>query len=76
MSFNHTIHECRHTFITLLDRYEVPIIVIKKIVGHAPDDLTGKVYTHVSFHDIISAVDKLKGHKILKEKLNQEHYII
>jgi integrase len=76
MSFNHTIHECRHTFITLLDQNEVPIIVIKKIVGHAPDDLTGKVYTHVSFHDIISAVDKLKGHRLLKEKLSQEHYII
>jgi integrase len=75
LSFKHSIHECRHTFITLLDSNNVPLIVIKKIVGHVPDDLTGKVYTHVSFIDIIKAIDKLKGKKIIYEHIKQSKFI-
>lgn len=56
----HTPHDCRHTFITYaklsgLDRYN-----IKRIVGHELNDITEKIYTHISISELISDMKKFE----------------
>lgn len=60
MNFDHTIHECRHTFATLLDAAGVNNIVIKKIIGHACTGVTNKVYIHKNLDDLFTEMQKLK----------------
>lgn len=54
-----TIHQTRHTFITKLDEAGVDDYIIKLIVGHAQQDITKKVYTHVKLERLIEAVNLL-----------------
>lgn len=54
--FEHTPHECRHTFISNMDRTEANIGVVKKIVGHATTDVTEKVYTHKTMEELQEAM--------------------
>lgn len=42
---NHRPHDGRKTFITLAKKYQLDEYAIKKIVGHAVNDITEKVYT-------------------------------
>lgn len=56
----HTVHETRHTFISLLVSAGVNMTVIKKIVGHKSImNLTEKVYTHIEVEELIVAVNKI-----------------
>ena len=55
---NHTPHDTRHTFMTLMAEAEVDNRIIKAIVGHAPTDVTGQ-YTHFSLETLIEAVNKI-----------------
>lgn len=56
----HTPHDCRHTFISLLDASGVDKITIKRLVGHAGGDITEKVYTHKTLEQLREAVETLK----------------
>lgn len=56
---NHTIHECRHTFITMLSDKNANATAIKTIAGHTSFTLTEKVYTHKRFEALLDAVDLL-----------------
>lgn len=53
------IHETRHTFVTKLNEAGVDDHLIKLIVGHSMQDITKKVYTHVSLDRLIEAVNLL-----------------
>lgn len=53
------IHETRHTFITKLNEVGVDDYIAKLIVGHSMQDITKKVYTHVSIDRLIEAVNLL-----------------
>lgn len=53
----HTHHDCRHTYITLLTRAHVDERMIKTLVGHA-GGVTTDVYTHFTMQEKISVVDK------------------
>lgn len=55
----HTIHETRHTFISLCDSARLNPIAIKKIVGHASTDITEKVYTHKAIEELRLELNKL-----------------
>lgn len=55
----HTIHETRHTFISRMASANVPLLTIKKIVGHASNDITEDIYTHKNSTELISAIDAL-----------------
>ena len=44
--FSFTLHECRHTFITLANEYGMDLTTIKKIVGHSTSDVTEDFYLH------------------------------
>lgn len=56
---NHTPHDARHTFISLLTEKEVDPRVIKAIVGHAGSGVTEAVYTHISLQRLLEAVNLL-----------------
>ena len=55
-TFNHTAHECRHTFTSNFYRTEANKITIKKIVGHKDKDLTENVYVHRTDEELIRAM--------------------
>ena len=58
----HTPHDCRHTFVSLLDASGVDKITIKRLVGHAGGDVTEKVYTHKTLEQLREAVETLKAY--------------
>lgn len=55
----HTPHECRHTCATWLDNVGANDLAIKKILGHAAEGVTKKVYTHKSLQQLRKAIDML-----------------
>lgn len=55
---NHTLHECRHTFISNMDRLDCNTRIVKKIVGHATSDVTEAVYTHKTNIELQEAINK------------------
>lgn len=58
-TMSHTIHECRHTFATLAAKSEMNSLLVKKIIGHASNNLTEDVYTHVYIDSLVNEIDKL-----------------
>lgn len=54
----HTIHETRHTFISMLSDAKTDIRVIQAIVGHAPNSVTD-IYTHISLDVMLEAVNRI-----------------
>lgn len=57
--WDHNPHDTRHTFVSLLTEAGVDSRLIKKLVGHATNDVTENVYTHVSLETLLEAVNKI-----------------
>lgn len=58
-NFNHTSHECRHTFSSNFYRTSVDRVIIKKIVGHkVKDDITEVVYVHKNDNELQQAINE------------------
>ena len=57
----HRPHDPRKTFITLAKKYNVDEYAIKRIVGHAIDDITEKVYTERGIDWLKEEMEKIKG---------------
>lgn len=58
LNINHTPHETRHTFISMMTAKNVNPTLIKKIVGHKSImSLTEKVYTHPETQEMVQAVN-------------------
>lgn len=55
---DHTCHDCRHTFISLLSSANVPDICIKRLAGHANKDITG-LYTHKEIEELRKEIEKI-----------------
>ena len=55
----HHLHDTRHTFITVA-RNHMDKLLLQKIVGHKPDDITDEVYTHIEFSGLLTAINKIK----------------
>ena len=55
---NHTPHDTRHTFMSLMAEANVDVRIVKAIVGHKPMDITGH-YTHYALETLIDAVNKI-----------------
>lgn len=60
LNMEHLPHECRHTFISMMDNAEVNQTVIKRIVGHAGKGITEKVYTHKDILQLKYGISKIK----------------
>lgn len=58
-SEDHTPHDARRTFISTADTAGINENALKKIVGHALQGVTGKVYTYKTVEELIAEVDKL-----------------
>lgn len=56
LGLKHTIHETRHTFISQCHRLELNTLAVKRIVGHANNDIT-QHYTTLNIDDLIKLID-------------------
>ena len=63
LGMDHTFHETRHTFISMLAEAGVDERITKSIVGHAGGSLTETVYTHISIQPMLDAVNMLPVYK-------------
>lgn len=57
--YSFTAHECRHTFITLANKYGLDLYALKRIVGHATRDVTEAVYTHIVVDTLLREIEKI-----------------
>lgn len=58
-SLGFTPHDCRHTFATRCHECNLNELVVQKLLGHTPDTLTQKVYTHIGIEEMRSELNKL-----------------
>ncbi len=56
----HTPHDCRHTFNTLLDSAEVDRVARYKLMGHKGQDINENVYTHKDLGQLREAMEAIK----------------
>ena len=56
---NRTIHECRHTFRTELERLNVKQVIINSILGHKNENTGLDVYTHITLEEKKIAVNMI-----------------
>lgn len=54
-----TPHSGRHTFSSISKRNNLNDFLVTKIMGHSPETLKDKVYTHIDAIDLIKEVNKL-----------------
>ncbi len=56
----HTPHDARHTFSALCEKYKVNENDRKRMLGHAFQDITNKVYGHRSLEELRNEIEKIK----------------
>lgn len=56
----HKMHDTRHTFITNGHNCKLDDLTLQKIVGHSPDTITKKIYTHITLEQMLTEVNKIK----------------
>ena len=56
LHMKHVPYECRHTCATMLDNASANPVCIKKILGHAQQDVRTKFYTHKRLLDLRKAI--------------------
>lgn len=55
----HIPYDCRHTFITLAEEYDLNLMAKKRIVGHKMGDITYDVYTHSVKNKLYNEICKI-----------------
>lgn len=58
LSMEHTMHDTRHTCISMLDKAGINKITIQRIVGHSNKDVTEK-YTHKDIPELLEAINRI-----------------
>ncbi len=53
----HTPHDCRHTFISLLDSAGANQVCIDRLVGHASKTVTTRTYTHKTIEELRNTIE-------------------
>ena len=56
--FKHSIHDTRHTFVSLMDSAGANKVSLKRIVGHKNADVT-EGYTHKDIVELVQEIDKI-----------------
>ena len=59
LNMEHTIHDTRHTFATMLNNADVNSTSIIKLIGHSNFTTTENVYTHKDIEELRKAVNSL-----------------
>lgn len=58
---DHSSHDCRHTFKSLMDRFGVNPVAQRLLMGHAPgSDVHDAVYTHYELEDLRRELEKIR----------------
>lgn len=55
----HKAHDTRHSCATYLEKAKVELFHIQKILGHSPNCITHKVYTHLEVKELVEDIDKI-----------------
>lgn len=56
---DHRPHDCRHTFASEADSAGMNKLCIKRIMGHASQDITDRVYTHKTIEELRREIEKI-----------------
>ena len=57
LQMQHRPHDARHTFASLMDSAGANKLCIKRIMGHASQDITDDIYTHKTLEELQQAID-------------------
>lgn len=55
----YTLHDCRHTFGSMLDDVGTPAVIRNLLMGHSGKDLDEKVYIHKTVEQLREAIERL-----------------
>lgn len=55
LELEHTSHDGRHTFASLMDSAGANKFCIKRVMGHSSQDITDDVYTHKTIEELIKS---------------------
>lgn len=58
--YGHRAHDTRHSFTTRMREIGTDHLVIKRLIGHTPTDITERIYTHLTQEELTEAIDKLE----------------
>ena len=56
----HHAHDTRHTFATRMRECGCDPLILQKILGHTPQTITERVYTHLTLEEMRQNIEKLK----------------
>lgn len=59
LGFDHTSHDCRHTFRSKLDSAGANKVAIDLLMGHKSSDVGERVYTHKTIEELRAAINLL-----------------
>lgn len=59
LGLDHTAHETRHTFVSMLDNAGANPVTVKRLVGHTSKDITSKVYIHKDLEQLKETIELL-----------------
>ncbi len=60
LGMNHTIHDTRHTFASMLNKAGANDVVISNLAGHEDKEFTKKIYTHTELDELEEAIKLLQ----------------
>ena len=60
LGWEHKSHDTRKTAISLMHRFEIPMEVIRIIVGHSGKGITEKVYIYKNEKELVDYINKVK----------------
>lgn len=60
LGFDHTSHDCRHTFRSKLDSAGANKVAIDLLMGHKSSDVGERVYTHKTIEELRAAINLLR----------------
>lgn len=60
LGIRHIPHECRHTFITELNKRHADSICIDRLAGHASGNVGHDVYTHKTIEELSKTIELIK----------------
>lgn len=61
ITVEHTPHDCRHTFASLLDSAGANQVCIDRMIGHKSEGITKKTYTHKEIAELRQAIELIKA---------------
>lgn len=60
LRMDHTIHDTRHTFVSMLNRAGANAVAIANLAGHEDEEFTQKTYTHTELEELKEAINLLQ----------------